>query len=183
MLTYEHVGGAVDVTEYGALDMPIDLKTGVTFVRISRGKFSQLASELAGLCVTNPWRGAGSAVFLELGRLRKLPHIFADGPSLKGQATVMIEWSWRVEGRRSVQFGSWSGDRKMDNGIMSLKGVRAEAFSLEGSLPELRIMFDDGRALQSFTTIEGQPEWCLFLKDESWLHVARGTLRHERTTA
>jgi hypothetical protein len=94
----------------------------------------------------------------------------------------MIEWSWRVERRRSVQFGSWSGDRKIDNGIMSLKGLRVEAFSLEGSLPELRIMFNDGRALQSFTTTEGQPQWGLLLKDESSLHVARGALRHERRT-
>ncbi len=156
---------------------------GTTSVRISRDRFSELASELVGLSVTNPWRGYGSAIMLELGRLRKSPSLFSDGYSLTGQATVSIEWSWRVEGHRSVQFGSWSGNRKIDNGIKGLKGIRAKAFSLEGSLPELRILFDDGRALQSFTTVEGQPEWCLFLKDESWLHVARGILNHERKAA
>ena len=147
--------------------------------RVSNEEFKSLVTDLIGMPLTRPWRGYGSAVFLELGRLRRRSYVTRSGHSLKGRATVMVEWSWRVEGPRSVMFGSWSGERKMKNGIASLKGTKVQAITLEGSLPELRIALDDGRALQSFTTVEGQPEWALFLKDGSWLSVARGVvIRH-----
>jgi len=126
--------------------------------------------------VTRPWRGFGSAVFLELGRLRREPRVVRPGFVLKGRVTVMVEWSWRVEGPRSVVFGSWSGDRKMNRGIDSLKGTRVRSVTLEGGLPELRIAFDDGRALQSFITVESQPVWVLFLEDGSQVSVRRGVV-------
>jgi hypothetical protein len=66
----------------------------------------------------------------------------------------------------------------MDWGIASLKGTRVQSITLEGALPELRVALDDGRALQSFTTVEGQPEWTLFLKDRSVLCVERGVVKH-----
>ena len=149
----------------------------VSLVRVSREEFTSLVTELIGMPLTRGWRGFGSAVFLELGQLRREPYFNRPGHSLKGRVTVMVEWSWRVEGPRSVMFGSWSGDRKMNRGIELLKGTRVRSITLEGALPELRIAFDDGRALQSFTTVEGQPEWVLFLEDGSSLGVHRGVVK------
>jgi hypothetical protein len=77
-------------------------------------------------------------------------------------------------------FGSWSGEKKMSRGVDMLKGATVQTITLEGALPELRIEMDGGRALQSFTTVEGQPEWCLFLEDGSWLSVARGVVKLEQ---
>jgi hypothetical protein len=54
-----------------------------------------------------------------------------------------------------------------------------KSVSILGELPELRVAFDDGRALQAFTTVEGQPEWTVFLRDGSWLRVTRGRLHRE----
>jgi hypothetical protein len=150
----------------------------VSTIRVSREEFTSLVTELIGMPLTRSWRGYGSAVFLELGQLRRRPHVTRSGHSLKGCATVMVEWSWRVEGPRSVKFGTFSSERKMDWGIASLKGTRVQSITLEGALPELRVALDDGRALQSFTTVEGQPEWTLFLKDRSVLCVERGVVKH-----
>lgn len=146
--------------------------------RISSEEFNSLVAPLIGLSVTRPWRGYGSAVFLELGRLRRV----RSERGLKGRATVMVDWSWRVEGQRSVMFGSWSGEKKMSRGVEDLKGARVETVSLLGALPELRVQLDRGRTLQAFTTVEGQPEWCVFLEDGSWLSVSRGVIKHERPT-
>ena len=71
----------------------------------------------------------------------------------------MVEWSWRVESSRSVQFGSWSGNLKMDNGIRTLIGRSVEEISLVGRLPELYIHLSAGRWVHTFMTREGGPEW------------------------
>ena len=147
--------------------------------KISPADFEELASQLVGLDVSQSRRGAGSAVLLDLGRLTDVP-LLKGGVGREGQATVMIDWSWRVEGPRSVRFGSWSGDTKISNGIASLAGSTVTAIAVEGRLPELMVEFDKRLRIRSFTTVEGQPEWTLFLLDGSWLRVARGGVIRER---
>jgi hypothetical protein len=70
--------------------------------RITRADFDELVAPLLGLPISGPWRGYGSTLFFELGRLRDEPLLathgrLAGGSSRKGEATVMIHWSWRVE--------------------------------------------------------------------------------------
>jgi hypothetical protein len=91
----------------------------------------------------------------------------------------MIEWSWRVESPAGIQFGSWSGKRKMEHGILGLIGHKIEGIALTGRLPEISIRLSGGKWVHSFMTAEGQPEWGLFLPDSSWLCVRRGRLFQE----
>ena len=91
---------------------------------------------LNGLSVSHTWRGYGSAIFLELGKLRPPER---GGSNPRGEAHVMIEWSWRVEGPRSILGGSWSGERKLTNVVAGLKGLRVTSIALEGRLPEISI--------------------------------------------
>ncbi len=91
----------------------------------------------------------------------------------------MLEWSWRVESRRAVRFGSWSGDRKVSNGLASLTGRSIIELGVEGRLPELNVALTGGVWLHSFMTAEGQPAWTVFLPDGSWLCVERGVLVHD----
>src|SRR5262249_50399956 len=77
--------------------------------RLTRAAFAELVTAAQGLEVSHTWQGYGSAIFLELGRLRRAkgennPH---------GEFSIMLEWSWRVESQRRVDFGSWSSDRKI----------------------------------------------------------------------
>jgi hypothetical protein len=147
---------------------------------ITREEFNNLTKNLVGLTVSRPWRGYGSAIFLELGRLHREPYPDNKGGSLRGEATVMIEWSWRVEGVRTIRFGSWSGERKMSNGIETLKGRKVEDVSVGCRLPEIVIRLSANLWVHSFTTVEGQPKWTLFLPDRSWLCVERGNLVREK---
>ena len=143
----------------------------------SRDECAALTRPLIGLPVSHSWRGHGSALFLEFGILT-LP-----GPrdnNSKGEATLMVEWSWRVETRGAVQFGSWSGDKKMDNGIAGLKGLKILDISLGGRLPEVYIQLSGGRWVHSFQTHEGSPEWTVFLPDQTWITFRGGRLLRER---
>ena len=126
--------------------------------------------------VSNTWRGHGSAIFLELGKIRLDP----GGGHPHGQASFMIEWSWRVEGPRSIQLGSWSTERRITSGVARLKGLRVREVSVVGRLPELSVGLSGGRWVHSFMTERGLPAWTIFLPDGSWICVERGTVIHNR---
>ncbi len=149
---------------------------------ILRADFRDLTRPLVGLSVSRPWRGHGSAVFLELGRLTKRPRLRRTGFDETGESAVMIEWSWRVERKRSVSFGSFSGDRKIDNGIARLAGRVVDDVELVGRLPELVVSLSGGLWVHSFTTVEGQPEWGVKVSGLGWICVKRGQLVVELET-
>jgi hypothetical protein len=133
-------------------------------------EFNKRTRHLVGLEITRPWRGHGSCIALEIGPLvRKFP----GSGRPRANADVMIEWSWRVESQRAIQFGSWSGEVKMNNGIASLKGLTVEEISLEGRLPELSLRLSGGRWLRSFMTAEGQPMWTVFVRGDAWVTARR----------
>jgi hypothetical protein len=91
----------------------------------------------------------------------------------------MIEWSWRVERRRSIEVGSWSPDRRINRGIKRLTGSRISDVRIAGRLPELVVALTDGRWLHSFMTADGQPAWALLLQDGTSLAVEEGRLVHD----
>lgn len=137
-----------------------------------------------GLPVSHTWRGYGSAIFAELGRLRP-PERHPPGSKLpplrepRGEVRLMIEWSWRVERPRSIQFGSWSTEARITSGVAGLAGERVATIGVDGRLPELVLGLTDGRWLRSFMTADGQPRWAVFLPDGSWLTVERGCIVHD----
>ena len=99
--------------------------------------------------VSHAWRGYGSALFLELGALRPVrPRRHGKGRAgprpPKGEATVMIEWSWRIERPRSIESGSWSSERRINGGIKRLTGSRISGITIAGRLPELVLALTGG---------------------------------------
>ena len=144
--------------------------------RITEEKFKELSSKIVGMPVSHAWRGYGSAIFLEFGKLN-----YSEMQNYpKGELTLAIEWSWRIENKRSIWLGSFSGDQKISNQLPKLTGTTVKGVSLFGRLPEICINLDDKHWISSFATEEGQPEWTLFLADDSWFHVLGGVLYHEK---
>lgn len=127
-------------------------------------RFDEFTHELLGLPVNRLWRGHGSAIFLELGELKNgvLPNGKSGG--LAGQFTVMIEWSWRVEGRRSILCGSWSDEKKWERGFSFIRDKSLVAIETFGNLPEIDLTFSSGAHLLSFMTAENEPAWTIFDK-------------------
>jgi hypothetical protein len=145
----------------------------MTQVWISPDEFKALTKEIIGLPVSHSWRGFGSAIFLEIGELRR----GSGENNPRGEATVMLEWSWRVERLRSIYFGSFSGDRKIANGLAKLQGLEVLDVTIEGRLPELVVRLSGNIWVHSFNTIESQPEWCLFVPTGGWVDSHVGKLR------
>ena len=78
---------------------------------ISIDEAVQFASPFLGKVVSRVRRGHGSAIFLEIGEL---------DDNKKGELTVMIEWSWRVEDERQIAFGSWSDESEFTKRLLDL---------------------------------------------------------------
>ena len=60
---------------------------------IKRAEFDELVGPLVGMPVSRPWRGNGTALFLDLGEIRPAE----DTGYRWGQACVQLEWDWRIE--------------------------------------------------------------------------------------
>jgi hypothetical protein len=153
---------------------------------ISAEEFQELVRPLLGLPISRVWRGAGSSIFLEIGKLFKETWRYPKKrktTSIVGQFGVMIEWSWRVERQKAIFFGSWSTDRMIDNRLPKLRGRTVTSIEIEGRLPELVIRLSGGFWAHSFATAEGQPTWCVFLDNahspSSYLVSEYGRLIHE----
>lgn len=62
------------------------------------------AAPLIDLPVAHSWRGYGSAIFLEFGALTAQTRMNGTPAHPQGEMGLMIQWSWRIEGRRSILY-------------------------------------------------------------------------------
>lgn len=96
--------------------------------------------------------------------------------------SLVIEWGWRSEGRRSILCGSWSDDQKWPRAFKLVRNAKIADAALFGRLPEIELSLSNDIRVLSFMTAEGNPDWTLFDRhgDETrWLCVRRGVLRIE----
>lgn len=129
---------------------------------------------MLGMPVSHAWRGYGSALFLELG---KVTDSRENNP--RGEATFMLEFDWRVEKLRSIYFGSTSGSHKITNGLKRLAQEEVTGVEIEGRLPELIITFSGNLWLRTFTLYEPQPQWTIFLPNGECLSSEQGKIKIE----
>jgi hypothetical protein len=133
---------------------------------INRQDFEAFVNPLIGLPVSHIWNGYGSAIFLEFGSLSPSTRRRKDGSlgNPKGEFTLMIEWSWRIEGKRRIWGGSWSEAEEWAKLLPRLKDACVTSISLIGRLPEIAVALSNGLHLVSFMTAEGDPEWAILTR-------------------
>jgi hypothetical protein len=143
--------------------------------------FEDFISPLLGLPVSHIWRGYGSAIFLEFGQLKEGRKRRDGSPGNPvGEWTLMIEWSWRIEGKRLIWCGSWSDEERWPRAFKYLKGATVASAQLFGRLPEVDVGLSNGLHVLSMMTSEGDPEWGLCKRSPTgglWLSVRAGQLR------
>jgi hypothetical protein len=142
--------------------------------------FKLFIAPLLGLPISHVWRGHGSALFLEFGALRQNRRRDGHLGEPTGEMSLMIEWSWRIEGRRRIICGSWSEERLWPRVFALLKKRTVTNVNLFGRLPELDVEISNGVHLLSFMTSEGNPSWTIFDRradTAKWLHVRHGQLQ------
>lgn len=111
---------------------------------------------LVGMPITRPWQGFGSAICLELGELSPPPR---GCRAEVGQASILIEWDWRVEHGMEVKFGSSQARPRIQQGIATLLGTTIRSISVVGKVPELELEFSNGDWLRTMLMTDGRPQW------------------------
>ena len=129
----------------------------------------EMISSLVSMGVSHAWRGYGSAVFFELGNLRK-----GKGKNPKGECSIMIEWSWRFEEGDSIKIGSWSDVDLINRLCPRVVGLKINSVSFYSRLKELEIGFSDSSRFLTFATAEGNPEWAIQNREGHWLSFKNG---------
>jgi hypothetical protein len=136
---------------------------------------------LIGLPLSHLWRGYGSAIFLEFGRLTpRARRPFGKVGNPHGEFGLMIQWSWRIENTGSILCGSWSEERLCKPTFDLLQKKNVVELSLFGRLPEVSVALTEGFHVSSFMTAEGDPSWTLFDRRSGtarWLSVHDGKLK------
>lgn len=115
-----------------------------------------------GLAVAHVWRGHGSALFVELGALTPTTRRDGSPGEPQGKIGLMIEWSWRIEDRRSIICGSWGDEDLWPPTFARLLGLTVQNLSMFGRLPEVVLSLAGDLHVTSFMTAEGHPAWTLF---------------------
>jgi hypothetical protein len=129
----------------------------------------ELIHPMVGLPVSLPWKGYGSAIFLELGQLAplKTPRQRHNN----GEACIAVEWDWRVESEASILFGSSNSGPEIDQRIAALKGTTVQGLSIVGQIPEILVLFSNELCLRSMVMATRHPEWSIKLPDGRWVYA------------
>jgi hypothetical protein len=145
-----------------------------------RALFESFAAPLVGLPVAHVWQGYGSAIFLEFGGLKPTTRLDGSSGNPDGEMGLMIERSWRIEGRRSILCGSCSDEVRWPRALACLTKASVVGATLFGRLPEIDVALSSGVHVVSLMTANGQPRWVLFDRRDGpcrWLCVEHGRLR------
>jgi hypothetical protein len=122
--------------------------------------------------ISLPWKGHGSAIFLELGNLAPL-----ERPRQRRQdddATIYIGWDWRVEDGSRVLYGSSNSKPEIEDGIEALVGITIKNLTIQGSVPELSIEFSNGARLMSASMCTDTSGWSIRLPGSVWISCVDG---------
>lgn len=137
----------------------------------SLAEVAELVKPLTGLVVSLPWKGYGSAIFFELGKLVSERHNHQ-----AGEARISIEWDWRVECGASVLYGSSNTGPEIRRGVDSFQGTTIASVYISGDVPELAVSFSNGHVLRSMVMRTGNPEWSIRLLDGRYAYAHAGQL-------
>lgn len=141
---------------------------------LTLGEANLLIRPLVHMPISLPWKGHGSAIFLELGNLAPL-----ECPRQRhqnGEATIYIGWDWRVEAGARVLYGSSNSKPEIEDGIDTLAGVTISSLTIRGSVPELLIEFSNGARLMSAAMCTDTSEWSIRLPGAIWISCVDGTV-------
>ena len=132
---------------------------------------SDFVNQLRGEEVALVWRGSGTAIFLELGSLQQ-------NEQRKGESCIGIEWSWRIQKQYDILLGSFNEDKEIEQILSMLNKETIESLGFFGDIPELEVQFRSGIRLLSFSTVDGNPEWSVNVRD-TWLSFQSGRFVYE----
>jgi hypothetical protein len=150
-------------------------------------QFANFSAPLIGLSVVEVRRGYRSALIIEFDKVDERSRAKKVQSKSNYLMSLMIEWSWRIEGRSSILCGSWSDERKWPRAFTRIRNAIVIDVVLFGRLAEIELTLSNGVRVLSFMTAEGNPAWTLFNRADNksrWMAFAAGqfgsTLKRRR---
>jgi hypothetical protein len=134
---------------------------------------NKLLGALTNLPVSLPWKGYGSAIFLELGKLAPLER--PRQHHNKGEVCIFLEEGWRVEAASEVLYSSSSDRPSIAAGVEKLRGTKIAEICIDDAISEFQIHFSSGCRIVSSMT-EAEAEWSIRLAPGLWLSWADNAL-------
>lgn len=134
-------------------------------MNITTEELKKKIQDFNGMLVSLVWKGYGSSIFLELGTLKKENNF----KNLLGEASICLEWDWRIENNGKILFGSSNNGTEIARGIKSLVGSNIEKIEIVGEIPELTIDFSNGYRIQTMAMVSGDPHWKFRQKNATYL--------------
>ena len=121
--------------------------------KLSNQEIETLIEPMIGLPISSSWQGYGSAIFFELGKLssEKLRN-------KKGEASINIEWDWRVNNHQSILYGSSNSRNEIEKGLNSLKNTHVTSIEFENDVLDIKIKLSNGHIIRSATMKTGDPQ-------------------------
>lgn len=136
---------------------------------------------LRGMSVSHAWRGHGSAIFLEFGKLTPKARTDGSPGNPDGELSLMIGWSWRIEEADAIVCGSWSDDAFWESWLEKLIGRTVSDLEVFGRLPEVNLSLSGDIYVVSFMTSAGGPEWAVMDHRDNGLSTMMS--KHGRVSA
>ncbi len=154
--------------------------------RCTPDDFTSFCNPLTGLPVSRIWQGYGSAIFVQFGKLTSTRKRDGQPGSPRGEWSLFVAWSWRIEGKRRIWCGGWSDGERWPRAFARLRGANVLSLSLYGRLPEVDLALSNGLHLVSSMTAEGDPAWHLSKRRDGHsisVGVVAGRLYFDEETA
>lgn len=126
------------------------------------------------MTISRPWKGYGSAIFLELGQLST--QMSSERGYDYGEACIDIQWDWRLESDIEVVCGSSNSSPEIELHMGKLLDLSIAGIAVNGQPSELTVQLSNGLRLRSMAMVSGDPQWAIQLKDKTWLSCDRGIL-------
>jgi hypothetical protein len=135
--------------------------------------FEEFVSPLVGLKVSHLWQGYGTTIFAEFGRLAPQTRRGGTPGNPQGEFGLMVESTWRVEGRKSILCDSSSERDRWDRGCRFLIGQSVTSISCFGRFSDIDLALANGIHLVSFAVSGTGTAWALFNNSNSTLSMGR----------
>ena len=123
--------------------------------------FCRRREALIGRELSHIWRGYGTALFLEFGRLQ---NVVLNGRPLRqpvGDMNIGLGCTWRIEDGVTILAGSNGEEEGWPAVFRGLLGCKVTDVMLQGRIPELVLDLDNGCRLQTFTDYDDSPDWTI----------------------
>ena len=116
---------------------------------------------LRGKRVSHTWRGYGSVIFLEFGKLFPTRTLKGQPGQPQGELSLMSGWEWRVERRQSLRCASWLPERHWPRVLKQLVGSKVQRIQFSRRMPEVKVSLSNGLRVISAMATDGPSSWAV----------------------